>query len=60
MYVYESSLFIFIDLSFRESLVSEETLKEFREIALRLRQLNLKAEAVCEATSAPGPIKSVA
>ena len=59
MYVYESSLFIFIDLSFRESLVSEETLKEFREIvALRLRQLNLKAEAVCEATSAP--IESVA
>ena len=58
MYVYESSLFIFIDLSFRESLVSEETVKEFREIALRLRQLNLKAEAVCEATSAP--IESVA
>ena len=57
MYVYESSLFIFIDLSFRESLVSEETLKEFREIALRPQ---LKAEAVCEATSAPGPIKSVA
>ena len=56
MYVYESSLFIFIYLSFRESLVSEETLKEFREIALR----QLKAEAVCEATSAPGPIKSVA
>ena len=58
MYVYESSLFIFIYLSVRESLVSEETVKEFREIALRLRQLNLKAEAVCEATSAP--IESVA
>ena len=55
MYVYESPLSIFIDLSFRESFVSEETLKEFREIALRPQ---LKAEAVCEATSAP--IESVA
>ena len=58
MYVYESSLFIFIDLSFRESLVSEETLKELREIALRQLKAEAVSQPVCEATSAP--IESVA